>query len=531
MIRSSTIFLIVLVSVALCGFLPAQREGRRRQWDPRDQDARVAFLEQLERQLARIDSKLDAKALAEFKTIAHSVVRRLGHQELEHLGGLTLTDQVREIVGLHRHEREEEARRFIAWQPPAIRAELERLDPDQRDARIFALKAAAALERAISMAAGHELIDDDETERLRALEPRDQLDEAYRLQRVIFMHVHGSELDQAEKTRLEQVDGRDFWRDETVRRFQLRGRLSRDDISRLMKVAEGERKALLEALGGEASLDDFVARGVLDQETARRWSSLDQRERGRLARVLDRLHFSRREHVFVPFDLAWRLPEEKRRQFMTLPREEQGAYLEANLEEKDRLVYRQRVDAMARLEPLLARLDPGQKGMLFGIMPEVAREHLLSFLPEEAERVDAVVADLVSAGFFLFTVPLHRELRAKLSPEELAALADMSLEQRADFLFGRFPEDYDADARGRLKRAGQELPADWARRSGARKVAHLNRLGQRLQGGGFGWRGRPPRDRREGATDEPEKSGDRRHRFGRRPREDAPGAEERERKF
>lgn len=522
MIRSSFTLILLLLLVIQA---PAQREGWRRP-DPAEREARERYLENLEKKLSSLSTeKLDRADLDEFKTIAKLVVRHLDREAIEVLEQKPLVDQIREVVAIHRREREEDARRFLSRQPPEVRAELEKLPTKERDARIFAIKAVQSLERSMSMAAEHELVSDDEVQRLRGLEPKEQLDEAYKLQRLIFMHVHGSELSAEERARLEGLDGRNFWRDPAVMRFQLRGRISREDIERLRGVAEGDRQALLEALRSGSSLDGFVQRGALDEAVAKRWAGLDDRERGRLLRVLERLHFSRRERPFVPFDLVWRLDEDHRRAFMKVPSEDQLRYLEENLNEKDRGLLHRRIEAMARLKPTLDGLEPGQKGLLFGVMPEVARERLLSYLPEKAKLVDAIVNDMEAAGFFLFSVPLKRELRAQLTAEEQASLADMTCEQKALFLAGRFPESFTKDLTSRLEDAGHAVPEAWSEWTAVRKIAHLNRLGLRLHGDRpGGWRsrrGRPEdrgrREPREGESQEPER------RFGgRRDREMPP---------
>ena len=301
------------------------------------------------------------------------------------------------------------------------------------------------------------------------------LRESWRLKREIFFAIHGEEISPEERSRLEGLDRHQFWRDRTVRRFQILQHIDVEELERLRKLDSKSRRRLLEALRRGQGLESFVERGVLSAATMKRWTRLKADERRRLLRDLIRVHLPRISRGPRPSrrQMMEMTSEERRRFFMMNPEERLGflrkRFPNENWDEKARRMKERRA-----IEESLRGMDRRQRSLLRGTMPSLVEARLKRLFPNQPEKVKSLMAAMKKVDWFRNVLPRFRELAAKLKPDERRKLKAMSTSERVDFLFARFGDILDQDARRVLRRAGRELPPAWTDMTGSQKVLHLN---------------------------------------------------------
>ncbi|HGY90555.1 MAG TPA: hypothetical protein ENK43_05220 [Planctomycetes bacterium] len=300
----------------------------------------------------------EATLVRRFDRIAYEVSARASEEDLERLRRLSPAKRVQAILDLWDALLRRQDDDFLAGLSESEAKELRALDPASRRRRIRELRAEDVLERAIRLALTEGVISEEKAQALRETAVEEKPVAAHRLYKTTFLTVWRDRITPPERSRLEALPPAEFWRDPVVRRFRLRGFLSKQDEVALRKLSRAQRGQLLEALRSGGGLQALRKEGVLGAELVAKLSSLDPEDMRFLGFQLERVVFRRRPLLGLPRFLMKRMTMEERRAFLTMSSEERSKFLSRRFPNLDLEAFKVREEAARRLEALLETLPP-----------------------------------------------------------------------------------------------------------------------------------------------------------------------------
>ncbi len=336
----------------------------------------------------------EQELLRRFDRIAFEVSARASRDDLERLRRLPPPRRVQGILDLWDVLLRRQDDDFLAGLTDEEAKALRALEPAKRRRHIRELRAEQVLDRAIRLALAEGVVSEEKAEALRETPVEKKPAVAHRLYKTTFLTVWRDRIAPGERARLEALPPSEFWRDPVVRRFRLRGFLTKQEEVALRKLSPAQRRRLVEVLRSGGGLQELRREGVLEAQLVAKLSSLDAEDMRFLGFQLERVVFRRRPLLGLPRFLMERMTMDERRAFLGMTSVERSKFLAQRFPNLDLEAFKVREEAARRLEALLEGLPPRVAERIRRPGPGPLRAHLERWFGKDPSKLKEIL-DLV----------------------------------------------------------------------------------------------------------------------------------------
>ncbi|MEE9392083.1 MAG: hypothetical protein V3W41_06230 [Planctomycetota bacterium] len=396
------------------------------------------------------------KAERNFRRMAWQVARFASIDELRQLAKGSGAERVRKVVSHWESAHARMREHYIRKLDPKTQAQLKGLKGQALEKRLAQARADHLLDKAIQNAKRHEIISLEEAANAEAGSSKEKVRFARELNRRVFLQAYGDVIGEKESERLRALGTDEFWHDKAVRKFRLSSVLSKSEIDSLRRLDRNRRREFLVALRIGAKTNTLQGFAVLNEKSLSIVSKLGRRDRHRLARDLERIHFRDRGRYGLRKDMRERLNPQEMEALRQMNRKDRRAFLEKKFPDEDWGAQEKRHASARALRKKLGADWRKFIHLTWKGKPEDIRAELIKRLgPKEGAKALETFREMAAHGM------RHRggrkgggrgpgpgfrqkmqEFEAKLSASDRATYDKLSRPERMKYLRNKFSQQF-----------------------------------------------------------------------------------------